>query len=98
MAISRGENRGNGMLTFRSALCTVRLHCNVRVQVVQSAVGFLAALPAALVHALNLFIPSSRSLVLLCARDRYETINRADWVTALQRRVNYASNHVRFNV
>jgi hypothetical protein len=50
----------------------VRLHGNVRVKMVQSAVGLLATVPAALVHALNLLVTSSRALVLLCPRDGYK--------------------------
>lgn len=53
--------------TFWSALDAVRLHRNVRVQVVKSAVRLFASIPAAFVHSLNFFISSSRALVLLRA-------------------------------
>lgn len=63
------------MLTFRSALLAMGLHGNVGVEMVQSAVGLFAAVPAALVHALNFFISAARSLVLLCARNRDERVD-----------------------
>jgi hypothetical protein len=53
--------------TFWGALCSVRLHRNMRIQMVESAVRLLAAIPAALVHALDFFISPSRALVLLRA-------------------------------
>lgn len=61
------------MLTFRYALLTMRLHGNMRVQMVQSAVSFLAPVPAAFVHALDLLVASARSLVLLGPGNRHET-------------------------
>jgi hypothetical protein len=57
---------------FRCSLRTVRLHCDVRVQVVQSTVGLFASVPAALVHALNLLIAAARSLVLLRTWNGYK--------------------------
>jgi len=57
---------------FGSALLAVRLHRNVRIQMVQSAVSFLATIPSAFVHALNFFISPTWSLMLLCARNGYE--------------------------
>jgi hypothetical protein len=50
--------------TVWSSLLTVRLHSNMSVQVVQSTVSFLATVPAALVHALNIYVSPPRSLVL----------------------------------
>lgn len=61
--------------TFGSPLLSVRLHSDVGVEMVQSAVGLFATIPATLVHALNFFIPSSRTLMLLRAGDRHERIN-----------------------
>lgn len=61
----------------------MRLHCDMRIQMVESAIGFFTAIPSALVHALNFFITPARSLVLLCTRDRDEGINCGKWVTAL---------------
>ena len=43
----------------------MRLHRHMRIQVVQCAVCFFTAVPAALVHALNLFITATGPLVLL---------------------------------
>jgi hypothetical protein len=42
---------------------------------VQCAISLLAAVPTALVHALDFFVTSSRTLVLLGTRDRDERIN-----------------------
>lgn len=57
---------------------------------VQGAVGLLAALPTALVHALNLFVPSSGSLVLLGARNRNERVYCRDGVATLREHVSHA--------
>ena len=62
-------------LTFRCSFGTVRLHGHVSVEVVQGAVCLLAAVPSALVHAINLLVPSSGALVLLCARDGDEGVD-----------------------
>lgn len=51
---------------------------------VQSAVGFLAAVPAALVHALNLLVPATGALVLLRAWDGDKRVHGRQWVTALE--------------
>jgi hypothetical protein len=53
----------------------VRLHRDVRVQVVQGSVRLLAAVPAALVHALNLLVASARALVLLGAGNGDEGVD-----------------------
>ena len=58
--------------TFGCSLLSVRLHRDVRVQMVESTISLLATVPSALVHALNFLITSSGSLVLLSARDRDE--------------------------
>lgn len=47
----------------------MRLHGYVGIQVVQCAIGLLATVPAALVHALDLFISSTGTLVLLGTGD-----------------------------
>jgi hypothetical protein len=60
---------------FRSALLAMRLHCNVRIQMVQSTVSLLATVPPTFVHALNFFISPAWSLVLLRARNGYKRIN-----------------------
>jgi len=66
-----GKKKGGGeyCLTFRSSFLPVSLHGHMGVQVVQRAICLLAPVPTALVHALNFFISSSRSLVLLGARN-----------------------------
>lgn len=61
-----------GMLTLRNTLLAVRLHGDVGIKMVQGAVGFLAAIPATLVHPLDLLIAPARSLVLLGAGNGYE--------------------------
>jgi hypothetical protein len=53
----------------------MRLHCDVGIQVVKGSIGLLATLPAALVHALDFFIASSGTLVLLRTRDWHERID-----------------------
>lgn len=62
-------------LTLWSSLLAMRLHGDVSIQVVQCTVGLFAAVPATLVHALNFFISSPRSLVLLRAWNRDERVN-----------------------
>lgn len=61
--------------TFWSALLAMRLHSNVSIQMIKCAVGLLAAIPSALVHALNLLITSPGTLVLLRTGNRDEGID-----------------------
>lgn len=61
--------------TFGSALLAVRLHGYVGVQVVQGAIGLLATVPAALVHALDFLVTSTGTLVLLGAGDGDEGVD-----------------------
>lgn len=56
--------------TFRRSLGAVRLHRDVRIQVIQRAISLLAPLEAALVHSFDLFISSTWALVLLSAWNR----------------------------
>lgn len=51
------------------------LHRHMSIEVVQGAVGLLASIVAALVHALNLLISSPRPLVLLCTWKRNERVD-----------------------
>ena len=51
------------------------LHGDVGIEMVQSSVGLLAAVPATLVHALDFFIPPARPLVLLRTRDGHERVH-----------------------
>lgn len=60
---------------FRSALLAMRLHGDVSVEMVQGTIGLFTAIPTTLVHALDLFISSTRTLVLLGAWDRDEGVN-----------------------
>lgn len=53
----------------------MRLHGDVGIEMVQSAVGLFATVPATLIHALDLLVTSSRTLVLLCTRDGHERVN-----------------------
>ena len=72
--LSRTSNGVNGVnvLTFGGPLLTVSLHRHMGIQVIQRSVSLLTSIPTALIHALNFLIPSSRSLVLLGARNRDE--------------------------
>ncbi len=51
--------------TFWGALLTMGLHGDMGVQVVQGAVSLLTTVPSTLVHALNLLISATWTLVLL---------------------------------
>lgn len=61
--------------TFGSSLLSMRLHGDVGIEMVQSAVGLFATVPATLVHALNLLVSSSRTLMLLRSGDGHERVN-----------------------
>jgi hypothetical protein len=58
------------------------LHRHVRVQMVQSTVGLLAAVPTALVHALDLLVSPAGALVLLGTRNGDERVNLSRVSTA----------------
>ena len=87
---ARRESENGLMLTVRMPLWTMLLHVNVSVQMVQSAVRLLAAIPATLVHALNLLIAAPRALVLLRARNRHERVDGGQRVASLQFQVSNA--------
>lgn len=53
----------------------MRLHRNVRVQMVERAVCLFAPIPPALVHSLDFFIATTWALVLLSTRDRDEGVD-----------------------
>src|SRR6266498_1063188 len=61
--------------TFWSSLLSMRLHCNVRIEMVQCPIRLLAAIPSTLVHSLNFFIPTSWAFVLLSTWDRHKGIH-----------------------
>lgn len=69
------KKNNRSKLTLRSALRAVSLHSHVCVEVVQSAIGLLTALPSTLVHALDLLVATARTLVLLGTRDRDEGVD-----------------------
>lgn len=52
-------------LTLGDSFLTMGLHSDMGIQVVQSTVGLFTTVPAALVHALNLLVTATWSLVLL---------------------------------
>lgn len=61
----------------------MRLHRNVRIQMIESTVGFFTAVPATFIHALNFLVPPARSLVLLCARNRHKRIHGRQRMSSL---------------
>jgi hypothetical protein len=69
--------------TFWGSLLAMRLHCNMRVQVVEGAIGLLTSIPSTFVHALDFFVSPARSLVLLCAWNWYKRVDGRKWVSAL---------------
>ena len=72
----KGEwKRKEIMHTFRSSLLAVRLHGDVGIKMVQSSVSLLTAIPATLVHALDFFVSSTGSLVLLSTGNRDERVD-----------------------
>lgn len=62
-------------LAFWGAFGSVGLHRHMRIQMVQRAVSLLATLPSTFVHALDLFIATTGSLVLLSAGDWHERVD-----------------------
>lgn len=68
----RAEHVGICGLTLGYSFVAMRLHGDVGVQVVQSAIGLLATLPAALIHALDFLVAASRTLVLLRTWDGHK--------------------------
>jgi len=71
------KKRAQLVLTFRSSFRTVRLHGDVCIQMVECTIRLFATIPPTLVHALNLFVSTAGSLVLLGTRNRNERINLA---------------------
>jgi len=53
----------------------VRLHGDMSVEMIQGAIGLFTTIPATLIHALDLFISSTGTLVLLSTWDRDEGVN-----------------------
>ena len=71
-------------LTFRSTLLPVRLHCYVRVQVIQCAIRLFTSLPSTFVHSLNFFVAAARALVLLSAWNGNEGVDLRERVRILR--------------
>jgi hypothetical protein len=69
--------------TFGSSLLSMRLHCDMRIEMVKGAIRLLASVPTTLVHALNLFVSPTGSLVLLRARNWNERVHGGEWVSSL---------------
>jgi hypothetical protein len=63
------------MLTFGCSLDAVGLHGHVRIEMIQGTICLLTAIPATLVHSLNLLVSTTGSLVLLRARDRNKRVH-----------------------
>ncbi len=53
----------------------MRLHGDVRIEMIQGTIRLLTTLPTALVHALNLFETTSRALCLLRAGNGDERVD-----------------------
>jgi len=70
-----GFSVDTGCNTFWCSFLAMRLHRDVRIQMIERSVGLLTSLPATLIHPLDLFEPSSRSLLLMCAWDRNKRVN-----------------------
>ena len=73
---------GEGEITIGSAFGAVALHGHVRVEVIESAVGFFAAIPAALVHAFNFLEAAARTLVLSGTGDGDERVDLGQGVVS----------------
>lgn len=78
--------------TFRSPFLTVRLHSDVRIKMIQRSICFLASLPPTFVHALNLFIATTWTLVLLRAWNRDERVYLGQRVRILFHQPKYKSD------
>lgn len=71
-------------LAFRGALGAVRLHGYVRIQMVQRAISFFAALPPTLVHPLDFLVATTGPLVLLRAWDGHKGVHLRERVRVLR--------------
>lgn len=61
----------------------MRLHRDMRIQMIQGSVRLLTSLPPAFVHSLDFFITATWALVLLGTRDRDEGIDLGQRVRIL---------------
>ena len=62
-------------LTFWSAFLPVRLHSDMRIQVIECTISFLTTLVPTFIHAFDFFIAPAGTLVLLCTRNRNERVD-----------------------
>lgn len=83
-SLRQKEEKQSQGLAFWGAFGSVRLHGHMRIQMVQRAVSLLATLPATLVHALDFFITTAGSLVLLSAGDGHERVDLRQRVWVLR--------------
>ena len=60
----------------------------MRIEMVQGTIRLLTALPSTFVHAFNLLVSATRSLVLLSARDGNEGIYLGQWVRLFVNRLS----------
>ena len=58
----------------------MRLHGNVRVQMIECSISFLASLMPAFVHALDFFVPTTGTFVLLRSRNGNKGIHLGEWM------------------
>lgn len=68
------------------------LHGNVSIEMVQSTVGFFAAIPPTLIHALDFFVATARSLVLLGAGNRNERVNLFSKAKCQREKLSWGAN------
>lgn len=66
----------------------MRLHGHMGIEMVQGAIGLFATVPAALVHALNLFVTAARPLVLLGTGNGHEGVDGRQRMASLSRSVS----------
>ena len=62
-------------LTFWSPFLPMRLHSDMRIQVIEGTISFLATLMPTFVHAFDFLVAAAGTLVLLCAGDRNERVD-----------------------
>lgn len=82
----------NTQHTFRCALLPMRLHGDMRIQMIQGTIRLLTSLPPALVHSLDFFVAATRALVLLGTRNRDKGIDLGQRVRILGMILNTRTN------
>lgn len=66
---ARPSHRDQKSRTFRCSLRAMRLHRDVRVEMIQCTIGLFTSIPATFVHSFNFLVSSARALVLLSTGD-----------------------------